>query len=191
MLAQGKRKFDCSDRDENDRSPKKREAEGKKSVIINTIFGGPSRGHSCNKRKALIREVKHEVNTSYVWAAAAITFFPEDLDGVRSPQNYALVISLAIDNVRVRRVLIDGGVSTNILTISTYLVLGWEMSQLKWCPTPLASFSGEFVVAEGCTDFPVTIGEGKDKVRKVTEFVVVNGASAYNAILDRPYIHKL
>lgn len=91
--------------------------------------------------------------------------------------------------MQVRRVLIDGGASTNIQSLSTYLALDSEKLQLKRCSTPLVGFSSEFVVVEGCTNLPVTMGIGKDEVWKVTESVVVNGASAYNAILGRPYIH--
>lgn len=191
--SQGKRKFDRTDRDDTDKSPspKRREADGKRPVVITTIFGGPSGGHSGNKRKSLIRETQHEVNTSYVRPTTAITFSVADLEGVHLRHNDALVISPIIDNVQIRRVLIDGRASTNILSFSTYLALGWERSQLKRCPTPLVGFFGESVVAEGCTDFPVIIGEGKDEVQRMTEFVVVDGASVYNAILGRPYIHDL
>lgn len=154
-------------------------------MVITTIFDGPSGGHSGNKRKALIREIWYEVNTSYVRPTTAITFSAADLEGIHLPHNDALVISPIIDNVQVRRVLIDGEASTNILSLSTYLALGWEKSQLKWCLTPLVGFSGESVVAEGCTDLAVIICKGKDEVRKVTEFIVVDGASAYNAILER------
>lgn len=54
------------------------------------------------------------------------------------------------------------------------------------------SFSGLFrgvSCTEGCIDLSVLIGEGKDKVRKITKFVVVDGSLAYNEILRRPYIH--
>ncbi|XP_022156175.1 uncharacterized protein LOC111023128 [Momordica charantia] len=191
--SQGKRKFDRTNHDDQDKSPslKKIEAARKRPVVINTIFGGPSGGQSGNKRKALIRETSHEVNTSYVRSTVAISFSADDLEGVHLPHNDALVISPIIDNMQVQPVLIDGRASTNILSLSTYLALGWEKSQLKRCPTPLVGFSGEMIAAEGCTDLPVTIGENDNKVRKVIEFVMVDGASAYNAILGRPYIHEL
>lgn len=52
-------------------------------------------------------------------------------------------------------------------------------------------FSGEFVSAEGYIDLPVLIREGKDEARKIAEFVVSDGSSTYNAILEIPYIHEL
>lgn len=123
---QGKRKYDRSDRDDKDRSPSpnKREAERKRPTFINTIFSGPSGGYFGNRREALIREAQHEVNTSYAKPVVAVTFYAEDSEGVHLPYNDAFVISPVIDNVRVKRVLIDGGASTNIFSISNYLALG-------------------------------------------------------------------
>lgn len=140
----GKIKYDRYDRDDRDesRSSKKIEPNEKRPTVTNTIFGGPSRGQSSNKRKALIYESQQEVNTSYIWLAAAITFTMKDYRGIHLPQNDVLVISSLIDNVRVKRVLIDERASTNILPLSTYLALGWERSQSKKCPTPLVGFSG-------------------------------------------------
>ncbi|XP_022157419.1 uncharacterized protein LOC111024120 [Momordica charantia] len=132
-FSQGKRKFDRLDRDDRDKSPspKKRESSGKRLVVLNTIFGGPNGGHSGNKRKALIRETGREVNASYIQPIATISFSTADQEGIHLLYNDALVISPIIDNVQVRRVLVDGGASTNILSLSTYLALGWEKSQLK------------------------------------------------------------
>lgn len=90
----------------NHPSPKKRAAEGKRQTIINTIFGGPSGGHSGNKRKGLIREAQHKVNTSYTMPTVALTFYTEDLERIHLPHNDALVIASVIDNVNVKRVLI-------------------------------------------------------------------------------------
>ncbi|XP_022155997.1 uncharacterized protein LOC111022972 [Momordica charantia] len=129
----GKRKYDRMDRGDEDPSstPKKRD-EGKRPVVINTIFSGPSGRQSGNKRKALVREAQHEVNsTSHAKPVPAITFHTTDSEGIHIPHNDALVIAPIIDNVRVKRVLVDGGASTNVLSFSTYLALGLERTQLK------------------------------------------------------------
>ncbi|XP_022149980.1 uncharacterized protein LOC111018264 [Momordica charantia] len=140
-------KYVRSDRDDKDRSPspKKRDQNEKRCAVINTIFDGPNGRQFGNKRKALIREAQHEVNTSFIRPAVAITFIAEHSKGVHLPHNDALIISPLIDNVRVKRVLVDGGAATNILSLSTYLAMGWEISQLNQCPTPLVGFSGRTV----------------------------------------------
>ncbi|XP_022156024.1 uncharacterized protein LOC111022993 [Momordica charantia] len=125
-------------------------------AIINTIFGG----QSGNKRKELAREAKREVCIIRDQKpTCSITFDDTDLEGVHLPHNDALVIAPLIDHVLVRRVLVDGGASANILSLPTYLALGWTRSQLKKSPTPLVGFSGESVSPEGCVDLPVTIGQ--------------------------------
>ncbi|XP_022158658.1 uncharacterized protein LOC111025121 [Momordica charantia] len=128
-------------------------------AIINTIFGGPSGGQSRNKRKKLAREARLEVCIIREQKpTCSITFGDADMEGVHLPHNDALVIAPLIDHVLVRRVLVDGGASANILSLPTYLALGWTRSQLKKSPTPLVGFSGESVSPEGCIDLPVTIG---------------------------------
>ncbi|XP_022153957.1 uncharacterized protein LOC111021344 [Momordica charantia] len=148
-------------------------------------------GQSGNKRKKLAREARREVciireqkPTCY------IAFSDSDLEGVHLPHNDALVIAPLIDHVFVRRVLVDGCASANILSLPTYLALGWTRPQLKKSPTPFVGFSGESVSPEGCIDLPVTIGQDATQVTQMAEFVVIDGRSAYNAIFGRPIIHS-
>ncbi|XP_022152367.1 uncharacterized protein LOC111020111 [Momordica charantia] len=121
---------------------------------------------------------------------SAVALNDADLEGVHLPHNDALVIAPLIDDVLVRRVLVDGGASANILSLPTYLALGWTRSQLKKSPTPLVGFSGESVSPEGCIDLPVTMGQDATQVTQMAEFVVIDGRLAYNAIFGRPIIHS-
>ncbi|XP_022150859.1 uncharacterized protein LOC111018904 [Momordica charantia] len=161
-------------------------------AVINTIFGGPSGGQSRNKRKELVREVRCEVCTIQERKPTyPISFSDSDFEGVHLPRNDALVISLLIDHVQVRKVLMDRGASANILSLTTYLTLRWTKAQLKKSPTPLVGFARESVTPKGCIDLPITIGQGDAQVTQMAEFVVIDGRSAYNAIFGRPIIHSL
>ncbi|XP_022143643.1 uncharacterized protein LOC111013504 [Momordica charantia] len=91
----------------------------------------------------------------------------------------------------VKRVLIDVGASTNVLSLSVYSALRWERDQLKPSSTPLVGFAGESVTVEGCSSLPVTLGEGEHQVTSIVEFMVIDRTSAYNTILGRPFIHQL
>ncbi|XP_022154876.1 uncharacterized protein LOC111022030 [Momordica charantia] len=160
-------------------------------AVINTIFGGPSGGQSGQKRKELARAARCEVCIIREQRPTCpITFDSADLEEVHLPHNDALVIARLIDHVVVRRVLVDGGASANILSLPTYLALGWTRSQLKKSPTPLVGFSGESVTPQGCIDLQVTFGQDKTQVTQMAEFVVIDGRSAYNAIFGRPIIHS-
>ncbi|XP_022152029.1 uncharacterized protein LOC111019838 [Momordica charantia] len=170
------------------RTPSRRED---RPAVINTIFGGPSGGQSRNKRNELARAARRKVCIIREQRPTfPITFDSADLEEVHLPHNDALVIAPLIDHVVVRRVLVDGGASANILSLLTYLTLGWTRSQLKKSLTPLVGFSGESITPEGCIDLPVTFGQDKTQVTKMAEFVVIDGRSAYNAIFGRPIIHS-
>ncbi|XP_022152363.1 uncharacterized protein LOC111020106 [Momordica charantia] len=137
-------------------------------AIINTIFRGPSGGQSRNKRKELVREARREVCIIREQrTTSSITVDDAGLEGIHLPHNDALVIAPVIDQVLVRRVLVDGGASANILSLPTYLALGWTRSQLKKSPTPLVGFSGESVSQERCIDLPVTIGQDDTQVTQM------------------------
>uniref|UniRef100_A0A6J1E0L8 Uncharacterized protein LOC111025310 n=1 Tax=Momordica charantia TaxID=3673 RepID=A0A6J1E0L8_MOMCH len=149
-------------------------------AVINTIHGGPSGEKSGQKRKALAREVAHEVCTSYPkWPVMPILFDEQDGERVHMPHNDALVIAPLIDHVKVRRVFVDGGASANIFSFSTYTALGWERRHLKHKTTSLVGFARESVSTEGCISLPVTISEGEHQVTRVAEFVVIDRSSAY------------
>ncbi|XP_022152854.1 uncharacterized protein LOC111020479 [Momordica charantia] len=144
-----------------------------------------------NKKKELAREARREVCIIREQRpTSSIAFNHADLEGVHLPHNDALVIAPLIDLVLVRRILVDGGASANILSLSTYLALGWTRSQLKKSPTPLVGFSGESISLEGCIDLPVSIRQDDTQVTQMAEFVVIDGRSAYNAIFGRPIIHS-
>lgn len=135
----------------------------------------------------------HEVHTSYLKEPTIpILFYEQDSKGIHMPHNAPWwLIALMINNVKVQRVLVDGGASTNVQAFSTYSALGWERRQLKKSPTMLVGFVGESVNAKGCSSLSVTLGEGEHQVTKVTEFVVIDRTSTYNAILGRLLIHEL
>ncbi|XP_022150852.1 uncharacterized protein LOC111018897 [Momordica charantia] len=98
-------------------------------AVINTIFGGPSGGQFGNKRKELAREARREVCIIRKQKpTCSITFGDTDLEEVHLPHNDAPVVTPLIDHVLVRRVLVDGGASANILSLPTYLALGWTRS---------------------------------------------------------------
>ncbi|XP_022156714.1 uncharacterized protein LOC111023559 [Momordica charantia] len=144
---------------EGSRSPRHKDNH---PPVINTIHWGPSGGQSGHKRKALVREVAHEVCTSYSKEVVVPILFDEhDAKWIHMPHNDALVIAPKINHVKVRRVLVDGGASTNVLSFSTYSALGWEKRHLKPSPTPLIGFAEESVSAERCISLPVTFDEAE------------------------------
>uniref|UniRef100_A0A2N9IV79 Uncharacterized protein n=1 Tax=Fagus sylvatica TaxID=28930 RepID=A0A2N9IV79_FAGSY len=120
-------------------------------------------------------------------SAEQIVFTNQDLEGVQLPHSDALVVTLRIGEFDVKRVLIDPGSSVKIMYESLFKGLGLEKKDLNLVEGPLSGFFGETVVPSG----KVTINVRAGTVSSPTEFFVLNAFSPYNAILGRPWLHRM
>uniref|UniRef100_A0A2N9F8W7 Integrase catalytic domain-containing protein n=1 Tax=Fagus sylvatica TaxID=28930 RepID=A0A2N9F8W7_FAGSY len=116
-----------------------------------------------------------------------IVFNNQDFEGVQLPYSDALVITLRIGEFDVKRILIDLGSSVEIMYESLFRGLGLGKKDLSRTEGPLSGFSGETVVPSG----KVTINVRAGTVSSPTEFFVLNAFSPYNAILGRPWLHRM
>uniref|UniRef100_A0A2N9F6H4 Reverse transcriptase domain-containing protein n=1 Tax=Fagus sylvatica TaxID=28930 RepID=A0A2N9F6H4_FAGSY len=116
-----------------------------------------------------------------------IVFTNQDLEGVQVPHSDALVITLRIGEFNVKRILIDPGSSAEIMYEPLFRGLGLGVKDLNCAEGPLYGFSGETVMSSG----KVTIKVKTDAVSSPTEFFVLNTYSPYNAILGKPWLHKM
>ncbi|KAK3036202.1 hypothetical protein RJ639_030646 [Escallonia herrerae] len=97
-----------------------REDREENAGTINTISGGiAAEGPSGKARKAYAREVyvtsPHPNKKLKTVPAAKITFSGDDSDGIKTPHDDPLVITIKAGNFDVKRVLIDNGSSAKIL----------------------------------------------------------------------------
>ncbi len=116
-----------------------------------------------------------------------IVFNNQDFEGVQLPHSDALVITLRIGEFDVKRILIDPGSSVEIMYESLFRGLGLGKKDLSRTEGPLSGFSRETVVPSG----KVTINVRARTVSSPTEFFVLNAFSPYNAILGRPWLHRM
>ncbi|CAH9058198.1 unnamed protein product [Cuscuta europaea] len=168
---------------------------GKKPRMeVKVIFGGGETGDSNAERKRFERSL-------YVGSVSTppqkkgktdpITFGPADLPNSPSPHRDELVVSMCIDNALIRRVLVDTGSSVNVLYLQSFEKMGLQRSQLTHLRTPLASFAGNCIEAEGTIQLMVEIGDETHKASLRMTFVVVDIKCAHNAILGRPGLEDL
>ncbi|XP_070017212.1 uncharacterized protein [Nicotiana sylvestris] len=115
-----------------------------------------------------------------------ITFDDADADGILSPHNDTLIISLLVHDTNVKRVLIDPGSSVNIILLR---VLREMQAEDKLIPKEytLSVFDNSSVVTKG----EVILTTFTEGVVKDTKFHVVDMEMAYNIILGRPWIHEM
>lgn len=77
-----------------------------------------------------------------------ISFTNEDLEGVQTPHDDAVVITLKVANCDVKRILVDNGSSTNILYYEAYEKLELPPGSLKKIDSSLYGFFGAAVKIE-------------------------------------------
>ena len=99
-----------------------------------------------------------------------------------------MVITIQIANCLVHRVLIDIESSVDILFKRPYDKLNLKNPCCNNCTTPLYGFTGDSLMPVGSHRLPVIIGEAPLQLNLMTEFVIVDTPSAYNAILERPFL---
>ncbi|XP_073153377.1 uncharacterized protein [Henckelia pumila] len=84
--------------------------------IINMISGGPTDGDSNRARKTSSRKlINMEIDNQTFNTGPTLSFGPEDLKGVSSNHNDALVIRAMVANYDVARIFVDSGSSVNVL----------------------------------------------------------------------------
>ncbi|MCQ7416408.1 retropepsin-like domain-containing protein, partial [Salmonella enterica] len=164
---------------------------------IRTIFGGPAGGGSSRKRKAMVREARSEPEYRGMYsvhlskAHPPLEFTEAEAASIHQPHNDALVVTLIVANVKIHRILIDGGSSADVLSLTAFKAMRLGRELLKPSLTPLVGFGGERVTPEGSIELPVTFGDGQNAVTKMINFLVVDCMSAYNPILGRPTLHEM
>ncbi|XP_074267007.1 uncharacterized protein LOC141590308 [Silene latifolia] len=111
-----------------------------------------------------------------------ITFSDCDLVGVPDIHHDGLVISMQIGTANVRRILVDGGSSMNLIMLDVHKAMKIKEDQITKKSSVLVGFSGETKNTLGEIYLPTYI-EG---VAFYERFGVLDCLSSYNVILGRP-----
>ena len=115
-----------------------------------------------------------------------LSFNNEEAEGISQPHNDALVISILLNKVQVKRVLVDPGSSANIIRSRVVEQLGLQ-NQIVPAARVLNGFNMASETTKGEIILPVNVaGTIQD-----TKFHVIEGDMRYNALLGRPWIHNM
>uniref|UniRef100_A0A803N0L1 Gag-pol polyprotein n=1 Tax=Chenopodium quinoa TaxID=63459 RepID=A0A803N0L1_CHEQI len=96
-----------------------------------------------------------------------------------------------INGADIKRVLVDGGSSANVLFMKAFneMMIGRQyLTQVSYL---IIGFNGSTVRPEGSIVLLVRLGDGPTTRDVMAEFLVVNVPSAYNAIISRAIIHDV
>ena len=116
-----------------------------------------------------------------------LSFSEEDKVGTTQPHDDALLITLRIGGYDVKRVMVDGGNTVEIMYPDLYKGLKLKLEDLMPYGSPLMSFDGKLVIPKGMIRLPIQTGPEIVKVN----FIVVDTYSPYTAIVGRPWLHTL
>jgi hypothetical protein len=159
------------------------------------IYGGQAANASARHRKQERREVcwvKVAAPVYLNWSNKPITFDQGNHpDFVPSPGRYPLVVDPIIDNVRLSKVLMDGGSSLNIIYAETLKLLGVDRSKVRAGAAPFHGIApGKRILPLGRIDLPVCFGTPSNFRKEALTFEVVGFRGTYHAVLGRPCYTK-
>jgi hypothetical protein len=148
------------------------------------IYGGPVANASARHRKQERQEVcsvKVAAPVYLDWSDKPITFDQADHpDRVPSPGKYPLVVDPVFGNVRLTKVLMDGGSSLNIIYAETLGLLRIDLSSVRAGAAPFHGIiPGKCVQPLGQLDLPVCFGTPSNFRRETLMFEVVGFQGTY------------
>jgi hypothetical protein len=110
---------------------------------------------------------------------------------VPSPGKYPLVVDPVIDNVRLTKVLMDGGSSLNIIYAETLGLLQIDLSTIRVGAAPFHGIiPGKRVQPLGQLNLPICFGTPSNFRKETLTFEVVGFRGTYHAVLGRPCYAK-
>jgi hypothetical protein len=159
------------------------------------IYGGQVANASARHRKQErweVYSVKVAAPVYLDWSDKPITFEQGDHpDRVPSPGKYLLVVDPVVGNVKLTKVLMDGGSSLNIIYVDTLGLLQIDLSSIRAGAAPFHGIiPGKRVQPLGQLDLPVCFGTPSNFRKETLTFEVVGFRGTYHAVLGRPCYAK-
>ncbi|RDX87306.1 hypothetical protein CR513_31240, partial [Mucuna pruriens] len=116
-----------------------------------------------------------------------ISFDDRDMRGWDEP----MVISVAVPEYKVERVLIDQGSSANILYRSTVEKMQLSAGLMQKCLGSLYGFAGECIPFLGTIELETSFGEQSASRTIPILYMVVDAPASYNIIVGRLALNRL
>nr|XP_016452676.1 PREDICTED: uncharacterized protein LOC107777202 [Nicotiana tabacum] len=115
-----------------------------------------------------------------------LAFNEEDFETLTRPHNDALVISFLLNNIQIKRVLVDPSSLANVIRSKVVEQLG-----LLYQIVPNSRVLNGFNMAGEAMKGEITLLVNMSGVVQDAKFHVIRGNMRYNALLGRPWIHNM
>ncbi|XP_056695570.1 uncharacterized protein [Spinacia oleracea] len=102
-----------------------------------------------------------------------------------------LVLEIKVDNLRVKRVLVDTGSSSDIISLQCLQKLKHDPGTIEKVSKPLVGFGGSVVHPICSILLPVSIGTPPVTKEGAVRFTIVPSLTSFNIILGRPTLNDL
>jgi hypothetical protein len=181
---------------DQDKKPKEHKGNfPKANKEVNYIYGGPDSYESRQKQKLTAQEVMavSPVTPEYLKRyEVPITFDCSDhLNFIPKSRWYPLIVCPIVKDVKLNRVLIDGGSSLNILFLKTFDQMGLSRSLLRPSQAPFNDIVPSAAATPiGQIALPVTFETRKNFRTKTIQFEVADFETAYNTFLGWSTLSK-
>jgi hypothetical protein len=166
------------------------------SKTVNVIFGGDGDFSFRQEQKLLLREimsVKLAAPRPLRWSEVPISFSHDNQwTSFSESGKFPLVLDPMVAEVRLTKVLIDGGSGLNLIFASTLRKMGLNFTDML-VPSKSPFYGivpGNVAHSLGMVVLPVTFGMRENYRTKFIKFEVANFESSYHAILGRPAFAK-
>jgi hypothetical protein len=166
------------------------------SKTVNVIFGGDEDFGSRREQKLLLQEimsVEPAAPRPLRWSEVPISFSRDDQwTSFSEPGKFPLVLDPVVAEVRLTKVLIDGGSGLNLIFASTLRKMGLDFTDML-VPSKSPFYGiipGNAAHPLGTVVLPVTFSMRENYRTEFIKFEVANFEYSYHAILDRPALAK-
>ncbi|XP_016185777.1 uncharacterized protein LOC107627458 [Arachis ipaensis] len=184
---QGKRKKkeeeDRSQRDQPTRTPDKHI-----HMIVGGFVGCGVTKSSCKRHLKGVYQVEEK---DEVPELPIISFTKEDAQEITLGHDDPVVVTMILANTNLHRTLVDQGSSADILFTPALDKLELEENELRAYPDTLYGLGDTPIQPLGFIPLHTTFGKGMKSRTLSIDYIVVNVALAYNALIGRTTLNRL
>ncbi|XP_021776078.1 uncharacterized protein LOC110739905 [Chenopodium quinoa] len=154
--------------------------------------GFASGGPTIRGTKDHVRKMVNSVDEGQTSANTFLQFVisKKDRGKVCRSHEDSIVIEFKVGNQKVGRILIDTGISSDIISWQCLSKLRYNLDSMHKVSSSLVGFGGGVVYLVGLIDLPFRLGEKGEGRHMVVRFLVDEEMTAYNLILGRPTLNE-
>uniref|UniRef100_A0A2N9G1I9 RNA-directed DNA polymerase n=1 Tax=Fagus sylvatica TaxID=28930 RepID=A0A2N9G1I9_FAGSY len=133
-----------------------------------------------------IKTLQRNPSRAFLETTNAITFTDEDMEVQYPDHRRPLYLSATINEVQVRRALVDNGSCINLIPLSTIQAAEIPQKKIQGAPMEIKGFGGVGEYTKGHIQLVLKVGP----IVAFTRFHVVDSVVPYHILLGRPWLHK-